>query len=312
MGTSSSLFNQLLLQINSSGIEGAALEIASSVLTTFSESENDIADYTPNPFYGVNPTENPTAKTHNLTLVDGGEDLQNIPLQPLIQPVRKVDVIFAFDNSADTANADGTLTNWPNGTAIVASYQRAFDGPISNGTLFPYVPGQNTMVNLGLNKRATFFGCDGSNITAGHPNSPVPPLLVYVPNAPWVSNSNTTTMTLSYENDLRDSLIYNGYNIATQGNSTKSGSDEKWPTCVACAIIHREQERKGVAQSDQCKRCFTQHCWDGSLAPQAPKEDYNPTLMTPTASSKSGAGKLAGSGGAVVIAAAIVAAMAVL
>jgi lysophospholipase len=275
MGTSSSLFNQLLLQLDSSGLTGILKKFAEEVLTKLSRTDNDIADYTPNPFFGVHPDINPTATTRDLTLVDGGEDLQNIPLQPLLQPLRNVDVIFAFDNSADTLNNDGSTSNWPNGTAIVATYQRATDSKIANGTLFPHVPDTNTFINLGLNLHPTFFGCDGSNITAGHPNATVPPLIVYMPNSPWTFTSNTSTMDMSYDDKKRDNMIENGFNIATQGNETLGGN---WPTCIGCAIVHRELERKGIAQTEQCKKCFIDHCWNGTIKADRPPE-FKPKLF---------------------------------
>lgn len=37
----------------------------------------------------------------SLFLVDGGEDDENVPVLPLIQKERDVDIIFAVDNSAD-------------------------------------------------------------------------------------------------------------------------------------------------------------------------------------------------------------------
>ncbi|KAA8901927.1 lysophospholipase [Sphaerosporella brunnea] len=272
MGTSSSLFNQILLNLNSSGLQGVSLELAQSVLTGLSTADYDIADYAPNPFFGINPNSNPSSNTRNLTLVDGGEDLQNIPLHPLIQPSRKVDVIFAFDNSADTLNHDGSTSNWPNGTAMVATYERALDSEISNGTLFPHIPDVNTFVNLGLNRRPTFFGCDGANITASHPGSAIPPLVVYMPNSPWTYKSNISTFTMSYSHAERDNMIQNGFNIASQGNGTQT---DNWPACIGCAIVHRQQERTGATQSAQCKQCFAEYCWNGTLKSEVPPQ-YDP------------------------------------
>jgi lysophospholipase len=51
------------------------------------------------------------------------------------------------------ASAD-TQYFWPNGTSLVATYQRS-QSSYANGTLFPEVPSQNTFVNLGLNSRPT-------------------------------------------------------------------------------------------------------------------------------------------------------------
>ncbi|KAI5809280.1 lysophospholipase [Pyronema omphalodes] len=275
MGTSSSLFNQIILQLDRSGLTGTMRDFAEGLLTGISESEDDIADYSPNPFYGVHPHLNPTAKTRTLTLVDGGEDLQNVPLQPLIQPARKVDVIFAFDNSADTTDAHGKPSSWPNGTALIATYLRARDSEIANGTLFPHIPDVNTFLALGLNNRPTFFGCNATNITAKYPGRPAPPLLVYMPNSPYTYQSNVSTMNMDYTNLERDSVIENGFYVATQGNSSRNA---EWPACVACAIIHRELERRGNETTEQCKKCFEDYCWDGTLVEEK-VGPYSPELF---------------------------------
>lgn len=181
MGTSSSLFNQFLLSLNSSVYSGVLYDALRDVLGDLSASDDDIADYV-NPFFGYHNGTNPSSAQEMLTLVDGGSDLQNIPLNPLIQPYRHVDVIFAIDSSADT-NSTAPAPNWPNGTSLVATYQRQFVS-IGNGTVFPSIPDQETFVNLGLNARPSFFGCDASNMTGQSP------LIVYLPNAPYVSLSS--------------------------------------------------------------------------------------------------------------------------
>lgn len=260
MGTSSSLFNQLLLQVDGQDIPDAAKKFVKKVLGAIGQEQNDIADYTPNPFYGFQNSSNDNSQTERLTLVDGGEDLQNIPLHPLIQPDRHVDVIFAVDSSADTSN-------WPNGTALVATYERSLTN-LSNGTSFPAVPGQNTFVNLGLNTRPTFFGCNSSNTS-----SPTP-LVVYIPNYPYVFNSNVSTFNLSYANSLRNAIVQNGYESATLGNAT---ADAQWPTCVGCAIISRSLERTNTNVPPVCQQCFKNHCWDGTVNNTAPAA-YEPTF----------------------------------
>lgn len=268
MGTSSSLFNQILLNLNSTGIDipESILNAIQGFLTGLSSADNDIADYTPNPFFGYRPDENPNANSSRLTLVDGGEDLQNIPLHPLIQPERHVDVIFAIDSSADTG------TTWPNGTAMVATYERTM-GDISNGTGFPYVPDQNTFVNLGLNTRPTFFGCDPNNMTDGLNI----PLVVYIPHSPYVAYSNVSTFTLSYNNTYRDAIIANGYDVATMGNASV---EETWPTCVGCAIISRSLDRTGADVPEACQQCFQRFCWDGTVNSTTPAP-YEPSLKLP-------------------------------
>ena len=139
MGTSSSLFNSLMTTVNRANTTGlfsnALQEALAHVLTDVGSSGDDIADW-PNPFYGYNNDTNPNAQSIQLTLVDGGEDNQNIPLHPLIQPNRHVDVIFAVDSSADTNGSyptSGSAQNWPAGISLVATYERSLS-PIQNGT----------------------------------------------------------------------------------------------------------------------------------------------------------------------------------
>ena len=263
MGTSSSLFNQFLLQVNETSIPTAFKTIANKILTNLGQANNDIAAYHPNPFHGFHNSTSRNAQTKNLTLVDGGEDLQNIPLHPLIQPIRNVDVIFAIDSSADTTY------HWPNGTSLVATYERGRDpSGIANGTIFPSIPDQNTFINLGLNARPTFFGCDEKNLSA------TSPLVVYLPNAPYVYFSNVSTFTPSYNNSERDAMVQNGYQVATMGNGTADGG---WGVCVACAVLKRSLVRTGTAVPEACRGCFRKYCWDGTVNSTRPVE-YEPKI----------------------------------
>ncbi|KAM6506456.1 Lysophospholipase 1 [Fusarium solani] len=197
MGTSSSLFNQAFLQIGKAeNVPEFLFEAINNTLADIGEENRDIASWL-NPFYKYNPRNNSNADSTALTLVDGGEDLQNIPLHPLILSDRQVDVIFAVDGSADTE------TRWPNGTALVATYQRSKEGVSTQNSEFPKVPDQNTFINLGLNKRPTFFGCDTDT------NSSLGPLIVYLPNAPYTYQSNFTTFDLEYSYTERNEIIRN-------------------------------------------------------------------------------------------------------
>ncbi|KAL2870210.1 lysophospholipase family protein [Aspergillus lucknowensis] len=265
MGTSSSLFNQFFLQLNDTGLPDFLTESISGLLGEIGEDNNDIAVYSPNPFFGWLPELSPYANERNLDVVDGGEDLQNIPLHPLIQPARHVDVIFAVDSSADTEH------NWPNGTALVATYERSISSTgMSNGTEFPAVPDVNSFVNLGLNSRPTFFGCDSSNTSA--------PLIVYLPNNPYSYFSNFSTFTPSYSEEERDGAIQNGYDVVTMGNST---GDSNWSACVGCAILSRSFDRTNQQVPAICTQCFDRYCWDGSTNTSAPGE-YAPTTIVDT------------------------------
>lgn len=264
MGTSSSLFNQFLLQVNESSIPQIAKTFVTKVLGAIGNENNDIAQYSPNPFYGYNNATSKNAQERQLSLVDGGEDLENIPFHPLIQPRRHVDVIFAIDSSADTDNY------WPNGTSLVATYQRASmneSGNLANGTSFPAVPDENTMVNLGLNTRPTFFGCNSSNTTT------MTPIIVYIPNAPYTYQSNVSTFDPSYNTSERDAIVMNGYEAATMGNGS---IDTTWPTCVGCAILSRSLERTNTPVPDVCTQCFKRFCWDGTLNSTNATGTYQP------------------------------------
>ncbi|GKU13142.1 unnamed protein product [Fusarium langsethiae] len=220
MGTSASLFNQAFLQIDKvDNVPDFLLKAINNTLADIGEENRDIANW-PNPFYKYNTKNNSNANTTILTLVDGGEDLQNIPLHPLLLSDRNIDLIFAVDGSADTQ------THWPNGTALGATYQRSKEGTSPQNENFPKIPDPNTFVNLGINKRPTLFGCGNSS----------GPLIIYLPNAPYTTQSNFTTFDLEYSDTERNEIIQNGYNVATMGNGTV---DEDWPACVGCAILAR-------------------------------------------------------------------------
>ena len=279
MGTSSTLFNQFVLQINTTSLLSTLKSLISSLLEDVSNEENDIAVYKPNPFQHYEEAGiKSIVQNDTLYLVDGGEDGQNIPIYPLLQHPRGVDVVFAYDNSADTDQY------WPNGTSMIASYQRQFLDQ-GNGTIFPHVPDSATFRNLNMTAKPAFFGCSAKNLTSLLPdgadedevyNSPV---IVYTANRPFSFYSNTSTFKLSWENEQKLGMIQNGFETASRLNSTL---DEDWKTCVACAIIRREQERQGIEQSDQCKLCFEEYCWDGTI------DDLTPGLNFTTEGTTNG------------------------
>ena len=262
MGTSSSLFNQVLLQLGSAN-STFLTDALRSILSGLGQDNNDIAQWQPNPFYHYNNDTNRSYDKKDLSLVDGGEDLQNIPLNPLIQPIREVDIIFAVDSSADTEYF------WPNGTALVATYERSLNQTINNRTAFPSIPDQNTFVNLGLNQRPTFFGCDPENMT----ETGLAPLIVYVPNNPYVTFSNVSTFDPDYNTTQRNAIIQNGYDVATMGNFT---IDPEWGVCLGCAILSRSWYKTNTTAPEACRNCFDRYCWDGERNSSMP-ENFNPT-----------------------------------
>lgn len=289
MGTSSSLFNSFLLQnISSDSVPDFVLDMVTSIMTSIGDDNNDIAAWKPNPFYKYNGGTNANADEEQLTLVDGGLDLQNIPLHPLIQPVRNLDVIFAVDSSADTTY------NWPNGTALRATYDRSKED-IANGTAFPAVPDAETFINLKLNQKPTFFGCNTSEFTSA--NQTVPPLIVYVPNTPYTQYSNVSTFDPSYDDWQRNSIITNGYNVATMGNASAS-VDSSWPACAACAVLSRSLERVGTELSATCKDCMSRYCWYGATD-STPVTSFEPTPILELDVMSAGVSLLRGQGRAV-------------
>lgn len=262
MGTLSSLFNQGLLRVTDSDLNWALKRILQMILLPLLKNEVDIAVHEPNPFFKTDYGDSDEIlNDSSLHLVDGGEDQQNVPLYPLIQKTRNVDVIFGFDNSADTDQ------NWPNGTSFVHTFQRQF-GKQGHGTPFPFVPSSQEFLRGGLNQRPVFFGCDAKNLSdlvAWHDSdydSTDVPLVIYIPNSPHTNKANSSTYKMSYEEDEKLDLIKNGFEVSSRGNYT---NDREWPTCVGCAIIRRQQERLGEEQSKECQRCFERYCWTGGI-----------------------------------------------
>ncbi|RCK57910.1 Lysophospholipase 2 [Candida viswanathii] len=262
MGTSSSLFNAILLEVNKLNFPEFIKSLINAIVIDPYERLNvDIAHYNPNPFYKSQNPDGKIANSRTLYLADGGEDGQNVPLLPLVH--RNLSVIFAYDNSADTD------TGWPDGTSLIKTYERQFSHQ-GQGVAFPYVPDQYTFRNLNLTSRPTFFGCDAKNLSSLTDNIYDVPLVIYTGNRPFSYWSNTSTFKLKYSDSEKQGMVANGYDVA----SRKDGQvDDEWAACVGCAIIRREQERQGIEQSEQCKRCFERYCWDGTVYQGPPLGD---------------------------------------
>ncbi|CAK9436152.1 uncharacterized protein LODBEIA_P07100 [Lodderomyces beijingensis] len=296
MGTSSSLFNQIVLQLGNYDINSIIKSVLTDLLLTVTYEQYDIAAYAPNPFFGnVNGESDHIAQNETLFLVDGGEDLQNVPFYPLIQTARDVDVIFAFDNSADT------IDQWPNGTSIQETYKRQFSLQ-GKGTPFPFAPDVDTFIKQKLHEKPVFFGCNASeldDLVAWHENDQINstdvPLVVYISNARQSYNSNFSTFKLSYEDQEKWGAIQNGFEVMSRNNLTE---DSNWLACVGCAIIRRQQERFGQEQSEQCKSCFQEYCWTGGAKEAAAVSSVSGisglATSSPTSSPSSSA---SGSGG---------------
>ncbi|KAJ5919823.1 lysophospholipase 1 [Penicillium verhagenii] len=214
--------------------------------------------------YQYNTDTSPLAKDTGLVVQDGGETSQNIPLYPLIQKKREVDVIFAVDS----LGSDSFEYNWPTGSALIATYNRTLLN-VANDTSFPPVPDLDTFLNFGLNARPTFFGCNSSALSKSTP------LVVYLLNHPITYSSNYTLEQSNFTNAARDDVITNGYNVATQANGTL---DEDWSACVGCAVLSRSLDRTGTDVPEICTKCFQRYCWNGTV------DNESPAPYTPTAS----------------------------
>lgn len=228
----------------------------------------------PNPFCGFGTgVQTDCTKYQPLLLNDGGDNGQNIPLLPHLQPDRKMDVVIAIDQSDDASDGYGTCCgyNWPqayslNWTRWYAEQPRGRGQGIAVPKSLP-TP-QQVSDKLSLVYTPTFFGCDPRDST--NPSA-VPPLIVYLPNAPYGAYSNgTTSSTPGWEwGRLSAQHITNGLALASTGIPPGQAPDDTpaWPVCLACALADRARLRmkSKPGRSDQCIACFTAYCDDTKL-----------------------------------------------
>lgn len=193
----------------------------------------DIFGVFPNPFYR-SPQSPSVRGLPQLSLSDGGLTLQNNPIWPFIQPERNVDVLIVNDNSADTSD------NFPNGTEIRQTYANAQAFGL---TKMPFIPQVSVFVAQGLNKRATFFGCDEPNTV----------FIIYLPNVAYTFNSGQPTTKVQYSRRQTNAMTANGVEVGTQNR------DENWPFCLACAIASGGDTTGSLP--DGCGDCFDQYCF---------------------------------------------------
>ncbi|RPD70196.1 lysophospholipase [Lentinus tigrinus ALCF2SS1-7] len=254
-GVSSDLFNEFntsaeALAASSVGPIIAALE----VLFPQPGIRLDAAEI-PNPFFGVSKATFPDSDQELLALVDGGEDGEVTPLQPLLVKARDVDTIIAIDAPADTPD------NWTNGSSLIATENRVKLFPSTYS--FPPVPSSaNTFVARNLTRRPTFFGCDS-------PSSRGDPLVIYLANGgPPLGEpplTNTSTNQLQYPPDEVQAMMDEVFDVATQGIPIRTHGgevkDPLWPACLACAVVDRARRDAGISRSGICKACLERYCW---------------------------------------------------
>ncbi|KAK0906207.1 hypothetical protein LTR02_006078 [Friedmanniomyces endolithicus] len=234
LGTSSDVFFaacSVIPPANSTSSAGLGNVLEGLVSKTHEPLFTDLFGLYVNPFYKYRRS---SQVQHNplLTLVDGGAAGQNNPIWPFIQPARSVDVLIINDNSADTPD------NFPNGTEIQQTYLNAQAAGLHK---MPFIPDVSTFVSRGLNKHATFFGCNETGTT----------FMVWLPNVAYTYPSGQSTAKLEYTVAETDAMIANGNAIATQ-NGTAG-----WPFCLGCAVKNRD----GGKLPAGCNACFEKYCY---------------------------------------------------
>lgn len=189
-----------------------------------------------------------------------------IPLAPLIQPVRNVDMVLTLDSLREGTNG------WPAGYSIYATYLRysSLAGQFGSAVKMPAVPAGADFVGQGLNTRPTFFGCSDTDS----------PIVIYVANYPWSTLSNFTSDQFQYDLATSQLGLDNGVEAATLGGLT-AGTDISWPTCLACAAMQRALERTKTARPKRCDTCMNLYCWDGETSSSDTSAAYAPSVGPP-------------------------------
>ncbi|KAK4448761.1 lysophospholipase [Podospora aff. communis PSN243] len=260
VGTSSSLFNQAFLQLGRASLDGFIPEFfvrsLNNTLADISEENTDVASW-PKPFFGYRPADNPNAESRTLDLVDGAPPTRP-PTGPTAPP------------------SSPPLAARPLAAPTSAPPRRIASPP------FP--PSAHTFVNLGLNRRPTFFGCN-PDLTGTA--SPPGPLIVYLPNAPYSYFSNETTFQMEYTPEEWRTIMRNGADGVTLANSSL---DAQWPARVGCAILERSLRRTGTKFPSKCDECFARYCWNGTVNETTPAEVYSPAMILTSSAGRRGVG----------------------
>lgn len=264
LGSSTALFN-VLLGGSMPGLPSIYMGAMKYFIDRMEGSWDPLVAHYPNPFRGVKgPMGFDRSASDNLAIVDGGENGQNIPLNPLLAPARQVDVILAADASADTDASYKYGANWPNGASMINTWLRTYRVLPKGSSNFPPIPLQpQVWINQGLNTRPTFFGCNAST-TRGNGGYP---LIIYLPNSPLSpSPTNTSTFKLQYSVSEKDAFLNStATSTMTPRFGPKMTVDSQWPTCLSCALIDRSRNRLHVARSAACKACFARYCYQDGV-----------------------------------------------
>ncbi|EFP84852.2 uncharacterized protein PGTG_10323 [Puccinia graminis f. sp. tritici CRL 75-36-700-3] len=257
MGSSATLFNAL------TGLPtqySTVLTTMASKLSAASVDKSLTARY-PNSFRGVNgPAGFDRSNSDELVIVDGGENGENIPLNPLLAPARQVDVILAADASRDSDSSGVNGAGWPNGSSMINTFLRVMKILPAGTANFPPVPLDSKIwEQKGFSSRPTFFGCEAP-INQGNGGYP---LVIYLPNSPTQSPpfTNYSTFKLQYSKEESSSFLNSVMESTSKPRIQTNNGDADWPTCLSCALIDRARNRQGVARSGPCQNCFQRYCF---------------------------------------------------
>ena len=264
MGSSATLFNAV------TGVPAKYNEVFKKMIQKIADTALDrsfTARY-PNPFRGVNgPISFDRSNSDELVIVDGGENGENIPFNPLLAPARQVDVILAADASGDSKSSSVIGAGWPNGKGMINTFLRVHKVLPLGTANFPPVPLNSTVwEEKGYASRPTFFGC---NVSSQEGNGGYP-LVIYLPNSQSQSGylTNTSTFKLQYSKDESSSFL-NSVMDSTTKPRIQNRIDKDWATCLSCGLIDRARNRLGITRSTSCESCFKRYCY----AYDASKED---------------------------------------
>ncbi|GAA6035969.1 hypothetical protein JCM8097_005191 [Rhodosporidiobolus ruineniae] len=271
IGSSASLFNAIEEEGFTSELLTSLVNYLVSEISSIEEIDDSVAlvaNY-PNSWNNFQPESGvafESAGNTVLQITDGGENGENVPIGPLLVKAREVDIVVAIDASADSTYS------WPNGTSLLATYERATN--FSNGyTNFPPVPPtQQEFVDQGLTNRPTFFGCNST--AGGWMNvSDSYPILIYLPNAQAPTSNpyltNTSTFKLDYDYDEVVGFLDSAHANAMKGfpnPDTPTTPDPEWPLCLKCAVVDRARSRAMLNRTEACQSCFNRYCWSDSIS----------------------------------------------
>ncbi|SJL12245.1 uncharacterized protein ARMOST_15668 [Armillaria ostoyae] len=266
MGTSSSLFNQILDSDREELMDSEYFKVVTHLLARLLEDvrtrDDDVANW-PNSFRNVAPSTFADTNSDWLELIDGGSNGEVVPFSPLLVKARGLDVIVGVDSSADDDN------NWPSGDAPLFTANRTLKFLNDTHQQFPPIPSTSQeFVDAGANQRPTFFGCDPQQ------SPPEYPLVIYLPNSPPLTGdnpvTNTDTFKLSYTQKHSQLFIDQVFSNTIGGFVPNSNSpDSNFGECVQCAAIDRARLKStpSVPRSDLCSKCFQQYCFDPTNPP---------------------------------------------